>query len=64
MTGRNATSCSAPMGQRSCDRWAKQSSRPSIAARSAGVLYGPTRVAAGIVGGADLTLGDRVESVL
>src|SRR3989442_7825089 len=27
-------------------------------------LYGPTRVAAGIVGFADLTLGDRVEPVL
>ena len=26
--------------------------------------YGPTRVAAGIVGFADLTLGDRVEPVL
>ena len=35
-----------------------------IAAMSASGLYGPTRVAAGIVGFADLTLGDRVEPVL
>jgi predicted TIM-barrel fold metal-dependent hydrolase len=35
-----------------------------IAAMSASGLYGPTRVAAGIVGFADLTLGDRVEAVL
>jgi L-fuconolactonase len=35
-----------------------------IAAMSASGRYGPTRVAAGIVGFADLTLGDRVEPVL
>ncbi len=35
-----------------------------IAAMSASGLYGATRVAAGIVGFADLTLGDRVEPVL
>jgi predicted TIM-barrel fold metal-dependent hydrolase len=35
-----------------------------IAAMSDSGLYGPTRVAAGIVGFADLTLGDRVEPVL
>jgi predicted TIM-barrel fold metal-dependent hydrolase len=35
-----------------------------IAAMSAAGLYGPTRVAAGIVGIADLRLGDAVESVL
>ncbi len=35
-----------------------------IAAMSASGLYGPIRVAAGIVGFADLTLGDRVEPVL
>ena len=35
-----------------------------IAAISASGTYGPTRVAAGIVGHADLTLGDRVEPVL
>jgi L-fuconolactonase len=35
-----------------------------IAARSASGLYGSTRVAAGIVGFADLRLGDRVEPVL
>src|SRR5882724_789772 len=35
-----------------------------IAAMSASGLYGPTRVAAGIVGFADLTLGDRVAAVL
>ena len=35
-----------------------------ITAKSASGLYGPTRVAAGIVGFADLTLGDRVEPVL
>jgi L-fuconolactonase len=35
-----------------------------IAAMSASGLYGSTRVAAGIVGFADLTLGDRVEPVL
>lgn len=35
-----------------------------MAAMSASGLYGPTRVAAGIVGFADLTLGDRVEPVL
>ena len=35
-----------------------------IAAMSDSGLYGPTRVAAGIVGFADLTLGDRVEAVL
>src|SRR5215216_2363921 len=35
-----------------------------IAAMSASGLYGPTCVAAGIVGFADLTLGDRVEAVL
>ena len=35
-----------------------------IAAMSASGGYGPTRVAAGIVGYADLTLGDRVEPVL
>jgi L-fuconolactonase len=35
-----------------------------IAARSASGLYGQTRVAAGIVGFADLTCGDRVEPVL
>src|SRR6267143_648684 len=35
-----------------------------IAAMSASGMYGPTRVAAGIVGAADLTLGDRVEPVL
>jgi len=34
------------------------------AAMSDSGLYGPTRVAAGIVGFADLTLGDRVEPVL
>jgi predicted TIM-barrel fold metal-dependent hydrolase len=34
------------------------------AAMSASGMYGPTRVAAGIVGFADLTLGDRVEPVL
>jgi predicted TIM-barrel fold metal-dependent hydrolase len=34
------------------------------AAMSASGTYGPTRVAAGIVGFADLTLGDRVEPVL
>lgn len=34
------------------------------AAMSASGLYGATRVAAGIVGAADLTLGDRVEPVL
>jgi len=35
-----------------------------IAAMSASGAYGSTRVAAGIVGYADLTLGDRVEPVL
>jgi len=35
-----------------------------IAAMSDSGMYGPTRVAAGIVGFADLTLGDRVEPVL
>ena len=35
-----------------------------MAAMSDSGLYGPTRVAAGIVGFADLTLGDRVEPVL
>src|SRR5712691_8357925 len=35
-----------------------------IAAMSASGLYGPTRVAAGIVGTADLRLGDAVASVL
>ena len=35
-----------------------------IAAMSESGSYGPTRVAAGIVGFADLTLGDRVEPVL
>src|SRR4029079_13105670 len=35
-----------------------------IAAMSASGNYGPTRVAAGIVGYADLTLGDAVEPVL
>ena len=35
-----------------------------MAAMSDSGLYGPTRVAAGIVGFADLTLGDRVEAVL
>src|SRR5882724_9789435 len=35
-----------------------------MAAMSASGLYGPTRVATGIVGFADLTLGDRVEPVL
>ena len=35
-----------------------------IAAMSESGRYGPARVAAGIVGFADLTLGDRVESVL
>jgi L-fuconolactonase len=35
-----------------------------IAAMSASGMFGPTRVAAGIVGFADLTLGDRVEPVL
>jgi L-fuconolactonase len=35
-----------------------------IAAMSASGGYGPTRVAAGIVGYADLTLGERVEPVL
>ena len=35
-----------------------------IAAMSANGGYGPTRVAAGIVGHGDLTLGDRVEPVL
>ena len=34
------------------------------AAMSASGMYGPARVAAGIVGFADLTLGDRVEPVL
>jgi predicted TIM-barrel fold metal-dependent hydrolase len=34
------------------------------AAMSASGMYGPTRVAAGIVGFADLTLGDRVEPAL
>ena len=35
-----------------------------VAAMSESGAYGPTRVAAGIVGFADLTLGDRVEPVL
>jgi predicted TIM-barrel fold metal-dependent hydrolase len=35
-----------------------------IAAMSASGLYGPTRIAAGIVGFADLALGDRVTPVL
>jgi L-fuconolactonase len=35
-----------------------------IGAMSDSGIYGPTRVAAGIVGFADLTLGDRVEPVL
>lgn len=35
-----------------------------IAAMSASGLYGPIRVAAGIVGFADLTLGERVQEVL
>ncbi|MGE3536634.1 MAG: amidohydrolase [Candidatus Tectimicrobiota bacterium] len=35
-----------------------------VAAMSASGLYGPIRVAAGIVGFADLTLGDRVQEVL
>jgi predicted TIM-barrel fold metal-dependent hydrolase len=35
-----------------------------IAAMSAAGLYGPTRVAAGIVGTADLRLGDEVQAVL
>src|SRR5499427_853723 len=35
-----------------------------IAAMSDSGLYGPTRIAVGIVGFADLTLGDRVEPVL
>jgi L-fuconolactonase len=35
-----------------------------IAAMSASGSYGKTRVAAGIVGAADLTLGDRIEPVL
>jgi predicted TIM-barrel fold metal-dependent hydrolase len=35
-----------------------------IAAMSASGGYGKTRVAAGIVGAADLTLGDRVEAIL
>jgi predicted TIM-barrel fold metal-dependent hydrolase len=35
-----------------------------VAAMSDSGLYGPARVAAGIVGFADLTLGDRVEPVL
>src|SRR5215831_8036769 len=35
-----------------------------MAAMSDSGAYGPTRVAAGIVGFADLTLGDRVEPVL
>ena len=35
-----------------------------IAAMSDSGAYGPTRVAAGIVGYADLTLGERVEAVL
>jgi L-fuconolactonase len=35
-----------------------------VAAMSASGLYGPTRVAAGIVGFADLTLGDRVTPIL
>ena len=35
-----------------------------MAAMSASGLYGPTRVAAALVGFADLTLGDRVEPVL
>jgi L-fuconolactonase len=35
-----------------------------VAAMSASGIYGKTRVCAGIVGGADLTLGSRVEPVL
>lgn len=35
-----------------------------IAARSASGAYGPIRMCAGIVGHADLTLGDRVQAVL
>ena len=35
-----------------------------VAAMSDSGIYGSTRVAAGIVGAADLTLGDRVEAVL
>jgi L-fuconolactonase len=35
-----------------------------VAAMSASGIYGATRVCAGIVGHADLTLGDRVEAVL
>ena len=39
-------------------------SSDGIAAMSASGLYGPTRIAAGIVGTADLTLGDAVAPVL
>jgi L-fuconolactonase len=42
----------------------RQNSSPGIAAMSDSGAYGPTRVDAGIVGYADLTLGDRVEAVL
>jgi L-fuconolactonase len=35
-----------------------------VAAQSASGLYGPTRVATGIVGAADFTLGDRVRRVV
>ena len=35
-----------------------------LAAASASGLYGPARAAAGIVGRADLKLGDRVQAVL
>ena len=60
----NATRCTAPTGPEEMRPVGETEFVAGIAAMSDSGLYGPTRVAAGIVGFADLTLGDRVEPVL
>ena len=60
----SATRCIAPRGPCEMRPVGETEFVAGIAAMSDSGQYGPTRVAAGIVGFADLTLGDRVEPVL
>ena len=60
----NATRCTAPAGPEEMRPVGETEFVAGIAAMSDSGGYGPTRVAAGIVGYADLTLGERVEAVL
>ena len=60
----NATRCTAPRGPVEMKPVGEVEFCAGVAAMSDSGSYGPTRVCAGIVGHADLALGDRVAPVL